>query len=257
MRRVLSAALGLALVSCDGGINVFAVQDDLTLGAQLAAEIEADPVNYPVIDRSDNPEAYAAFDRIIARVLDSGAVELRDELVWQFRLIDDDTVVNAFAAPGGYVWVYSGLIEALANEDSFAGVIAHEIGHADGRHSTEALTRVYGLSLLFDILFDNGGGLAGDVAEGLAGLEFSRANERDADERSVRYLCDSPYAADSVALFFEELEGTGGPTFLSTHPAPENRVSDVRQLATDLECSTELSGLTDFETLRAALRTAN
>jgi predicted Zn-dependent protease len=176
-------------------------------------------------------------------------------LAWEFRIIDDDTVVNAFAAPGGYVWIYTGLIQTLDNEDSFAGVIAHEVGHADGRHSTEALTRVYGLGLLLDVVLGNDGAsaLAGDLAEGLAGLEFSRANERDADNRSVAYLCDTPYAADSVAMFFEALGESNGPTFLSTHPAPANRVQDVRQLAQDEDCSTERSGLTDFQALRDSL----
>ena len=253
MRALKTLLLTLPLTACNGGLNVFTIQDDLALGAELEQQIESDPATYPVIDRADNPEAYAALDRIVARILSSDAVELQDELVWDFKIIDDDSVVNAFAAPGGYVWIYTGLIEEMDNEDSFAGVIAHEIAHADARHSTEQLTRIYGVSLLLDVVFDNGGGIAGDVAEGLASLEFSRSNERDADERSVRYLCDSPYAADSVALFFEDLEDSGGPGFLSTHPSPSNRVADVRAEAEDLGCSTQLSGLDDFEQLRQAL----
>ncbi len=255
MHRILLGTLIVGMSGCKGGLNLFSVQDDLELGQQLRDEIASDPVAYPTLERADAPEAYAALDAITGRVLAANGIDLRDELAWEFRIIDDDTVVNAFAAPGGYVWIYTGLIRTLDNEDSFAGVIAHEIGHADGRHSTEALTRVYGLGILLDVVLGNNGAgaLAGDIAEGLAGLEFSRANERDADERSVTYLCDTPYAADSVAMFFEDLGESNGPTFLSTHPAPANRVEDVRQLAVDEGCSTELSGLTDFQTLRDSL----
>lgn len=255
MHRLLFGTLLMTLAGCKGGVNFFSIQDDLELGQQLRDEIQADPATYPTLERSDAPEAYAALDAITGRVLAADGIDLRDELAWEFRIIDDDTVVNAFAAPGGYVWIYTGLIRTLDSEDSFAGVIAHEIGHADGRHSTEALTRVYGLSILIDVILgdDGAGAVAGDIAEGLAGLEFSRANERDADDRSVTYLCDTPYAADSVAIFFEALGDSNGPTFLSTHPAPANRVQDVRQLAQDEGCSTELSGLADFDTLRNAL----
>lgn len=251
MHRSLLVALPLLAAGCNG-VNVFTLQDDIELGQQLKSEIDASPSEYPVIARADAPEAYDALDTIVNRVLDSGAIEHRDDLVWEFHLIDDDSVVNAFAAPGGYVWIYSGLIRELDNEDSFAGVLAHEVGHADGRHSTDQLTQIYGVSLLLDIVLGTDRGTISQVAESLVGLEFSRSHERDADDRSVRTLCDSPYAADSVALFFEDLEG-GGFTFLSTHPSPENRVDDVRNLAEQLDCDTSLSGLTDFDDLRNAL----
>lgn len=243
----------LVLMGCKTGVNLFTVEDDIELGAQLETEINNDPATYPVIARADAPEAYAALDRITDRILAADAIELRERLVWEFKIIDDDETVNAFAAPGGYIWIYTGLIDTLENEDSFAGVIAHEIGHADGRHSTEALTQAYGVDLLLGILLDDGGGVVGDIAQGLASLDFSRANERDADERSVSYLCDTPYAADSVALFFEDLGEAQGPAFLSTHPAPANRVRDVRAEAERRDCSTQLSGLDDFATMQAAL----
>ena len=242
------------LSGCKEGINLFSISDDLELGQDLQREINGNSQDYPVIDRADAPEAYAALDTIVDRILASDGIEHRDELAWEFALIDDDDVVNAFAAPGGYVWIYSGLIHELADEDSFAGVIAHEIGHADGRHSTEQLTRIYGVTLLLDLALGENRGALSDIAEGLAGLEFSRANERDADERSVTTLCDTPYAADAVATFFEGLGNSNGPAFLSTHPAPENRVSHVRDLAEDEGCSVASSGLTDFVTLQNALR---
>src|SRR5690606_37791799 len=97
------------------------------------------------------PEAYDEIERIGFAVLDSGAVDLRDEFDWEFHLIDDDDTLNAFCAPGGYVWVYTGLIKYVDSEDTLAGVLGHEIGHADNRHTTEQLTEVYGVQVLLEV----------------------------------------------------------------------------------------------------------
>ena len=137
------------------------------------------------------------------------------------------------------MYVYTGLIEFLEQEDELAGVLGHEIAHAAQRHSTEQLTKAYGLTTLVELVLGKDPGLLVEIAEGLAGLSFSRVDEAEADEYSVIYLCETYYAADGAAGFFEKLEGVEIPEFISTHPSSDSRVEDIRAEAAARGCSTE------------------
>ena len=234
-----SVALLLTACSQGGGINIFSVEDDKALGAQIEAEIAADPATYPVLSEASYPEAYALINDIRDRILASGEVYYKDEFVWNVKIIKDDNVLNAFCTPGGYIYVYTGLIKYLDNEAQLAGVLGHEIAHADLRHVTDQLTEQYGVSLLLSLLLGQNGQVLGDIAFGLSGLAFSRADESQADEYSVIYLCPTEYAAYGAAGFFEKIEEDGGvgiPEFLSTHPDPENRIEDIYAKYDELGC---------------------
>jgi predicted Zn-dependent protease len=253
-----TAVLGLLLsmsTACAAidDINLFTVEEDIELGRQLKAEIEANPADYPVLDPSAYPEAYDHLYRIADEVLASGDIEYRDTFDWEFYLIEDDATLNAFAAPGGYIWVYSGLIKFLDEEDDLAGVLGHEIAHADRRHATKQLTKAYGLEAVLGVVLGDDAGAIADLAAGLVGLEFSREDESEADDYSVFYLCDTVYAADGAASFFEQIESSGLPAFLSTHPDPENRVEAIRGLAEELGCNTDSWTAGDYEAFKAAL----
>jgi len=245
MRTLLAVCLTL-LAGCGegGGLNLFTLEDDIALGAQLRDEINSSPGEYgPVVDAEAEPEAYDHLFRVTDAILESGTVEHAEDFPWEVYLIDDDETLNAFAAPGGYIYVYTGLIQFLDSEDDFAGVMGHEIAHADQRHSTQQLTKAYGISVIAGILFGSDPGVIAQVASGLLQLSFSRADEAEADDYSVIYLCETDYAADGAAGFFAKLleEGAGGgvPEFLSTHPSPDNRVEDIEAAAAELGCSTE------------------
>ena len=247
--------LMVSLVACkQGDVNLFTVEDDMRLGADLAAQIDADPVNFPPLDRSDHPTAYGHLERIRDEVLDSPHVRYASEFPWEITILDDDDVVNAFAVPGGHLWVYSGLIRFLESEDQLAGVLGHEIAHADRRHSTEQLTKRYGVSVLLELAFGDDPNLAAEIAAGLVDLSFSRTQESEADDYSVIYLCDSVYAADGAAGFFELSEGGQGvPAFLSTHPNPARRIEAIHALAEELGCSTEPAPDADYEAVVSSL----
>jgi beta-barrel assembly-enhancing protease len=238
--RHLPNLVAISLFAAGCNVNVFSLQDDRELGAALHEEIMGDATTFPVLDRVGNEGIYGNVERIRDQILDSGEVGLADEFDWTVTVIHDDDVLNAFAAPGGYLYVYTGLIASLDSEDEFAGVMGHEIAHADLRHSTQQLTRMYGISTLFDLLIkgDTGRTVA-DIAASLAGLGFSREHETQADAFSVLYLCETSYAADGAAGFFESIEGSVGmPEFLSTHPNPSNRVEDIQIEAEMLGCDT-------------------
>ena len=185
--------MGVMLSACKdkpggGGLNFFSLQDDITFGAQVAAEIENDPSTYPILDSAQNVAAYAFLYDIRDRILNSGNVVHKDDFQWQLRLIGDDSTLNAFCTPGGYIYVYTGLIKYLDSEDQFAGVMGHEIAHADERHSTAALTRTYGIDVLLSILLGDNQGTLTQIAKGLSSLSYSRGNESESDMRSVEYL---------------------------------------------------------------------
>jgi beta-barrel assembly-enhancing protease len=214
----------------NGAFNVFDVQEDADLGKQFNEQILADPGQYPILDRKENRELYSDIDGSVKEILSSKAIQHRNDFNWEVFIIENDTTLNAFATPGGYVYVYTGLIKYLDSKDQLAGVLGHEIAHADLRHSTEQLTKSYGLGLIIKFFFGDNGTLA-NMAGSLVGLQFSREDETEADMQSVVYLYDTQYDPRGVARFFEKMEAQGetlGPlVFLSTHPNPENRVDKI------------------------------
>lgn len=237
MRFRLLMLLGalLTLSSCtsrDGDLNFFSIEDDEGLGARFNEEMLNDPSSYPMLDEKEYPEVYSRLNRIVQKILKSDDIYHREEFAWEVHVLQDDTMLNAFCTPGGYIYVYTGLLRYLDSEDQLAGVLGHEMAHADLRHSTEQMTKNTGLKIVLHLLFGDGSVL-GDMAGGIAGLSFSRSDETEADLQSVRYLYDTDYDPRGVARFFEKMEQKGetlGPmVFLSTHPNPENRVKRIME----------------------------
>ena len=254
MRNLFMLLPMLLLLSCSDDksgpkINLYTVQDDIDLGNQLKEEILADPITYPILSASDYPEAYDKLYDIRDSILASGEVRYVEEFEWELFIIEDDEVLNAFCAPGGYIYVYTGLIKFLEYEDELAGVMGHEIAHADLRHSTQQLTQAFGLGVLLAILVDGDPGLLTEIAASLVNLSFSRSDESEADESSVEYLCGTDYAADGTAGFFEKLEGFEVPEFISSHPSSDTRVEDITEYATQLGCELTLNPDADYQSL--------
>lgn len=245
MLAVCITTVGVML-SCDdnGDLVIFSIEKDKELGAQVAAEIAAD-TSFTLLSRTEYPQAYAYLDAMKDDILASQNITYKDEFAWELHIIHDD-VLNAFATPGGYIYVYTGLIHYLDNADDLAGVMGHELAHADRRHSSKQLQKSLGIQTLISIALGENPSKLAEVAATIAGtgatLAFSRDNEAEADEYSVMYLSDTDYACNGAATFFEKLiaEGQAGgtPAFLSTHPSPDSRVEDINTKATEIGCST-------------------
>jgi predicted Zn-dependent protease len=240
----------------DGGLNIFTLEEDKKLGQQVADQIAADPTTYPVLSETDYPQSYTYIRALRDRILNSGNVNHKDDFVWQVKIIKDDNTLNAFCTPGGYIYVYTGIIKYLDTEDQLAGVLGHEIAHADRRHSTDAMTRQYGVQTLLGIVLGKNQNALTNLAAGLLDLKYSRNHETEADEYSVIYLSGTPYQCNGAAGFFQKIEasGTGGgtPEFLSTHPNPDNRITNINDKATALSCSTTPSGF-DYSAFKNSL----
>jgi len=241
MKRLLFVGLaaGLLLSSCskDGDINFFTVKQDLEFGQSLDAEILANPTEYPILDEASNPEAYAYVRGMLTEIIESDEINYRSEFAWQVRIINAD-VMNAFAAPGGYLYFYTGIIKYLETGAALAGVMAHEVAHADRRHSTETMTKAYGFQILLNVILGKGGGaqIIKDMASGAANLKFSRNHEYEADEYAVRYLATSSsnYNPLGIRVFFDQLAADGKTSgtfeFLSTHPTDEHRIENIMEV---------------------------
>jgi len=229
-----------------GGFNLFTIQQDRELGAQVAMEIETNSQQYPILDSARNPKPYKFLYDMRDEILNAGNVHHKDDFQWRLRIIHDDNTLNAFCTPGGYIYVYTGLMKFLDAEDQLAGVLAHEIAHADYRHSTRQITRMYGIQVLLSVLAGDRAALK-QVTAGLIGLRFSRGHETEADNGSVLYLCPTNYNAAGGAEFFQKIEALGGartPEFLSTHPSPTNRIENFHTQKLEQGCK----GEDDFKT---------
>lgn len=242
---------------------VFSVENDVEMGRQAATSIAEDPEGYPLLPEEDYPEVYAHMRRLVDRLLQSPEIQYRDLFVYdQVKIIHDDETLNAFCIAGGFIYVYTGLMRYLEYEDHLAGVLGHEIAHAELRHSSLRLQKEFGAQRLLEFVVLATPVTVGDAANAailkeLMTLDYSRDQEAQADDYSVRYLATSGYACDGTAGFFAKLLAQGQdvkiPEFLSDHPASDARVEAIRRAAQEAGCSTELGDPSEWQAIQASL----
>lgn len=227
------------IAACGTGINLFQDSDEVAMGKQFDQEIRSDAKDYPIYK---NPALKKYIDqRIFQEILKSPEIKKKSVYNYQLELIDDDSVLNAFAVPGGYVYLYTGLMKYLDSEAALAGVLGHEIAHAERRHATQRITAAYGFQIVASLALGNNPSqisvMAANLFGGLGLLANSRSNEDEADQYSIKYLQATRYYPGSVKFFFERLKadgkvsagGSGIQTFLSTHPDPIDRINTTNQ----------------------------
>ncbi len=261
---LLIGIISILLASCskdenaDNTFNIFSVQDDISFGQELRAEIQSNPAQYPILDESQYADAYNHVYRIRDSILMWGDLKYKHDFNWDIDIIQNDSVLNAFCAPGGYICVYTGIIKYLDNEAQFAGVMGHEMAHADRRHSTDQLTKAYGIQLLLGILLGNNTNqlaeIAANLAAGAASLAFSRDAEYESDEYSVKYLYNTAYESRGVGGFFQKMDGSPQPPeFLSTHPHPDHRYDKIIEHWEDLGGKVGQDFEASYQTLKNSL----
>ncbi len=238
-----------------GGFNLFTVEQDIELGKQVQQQIANDPQQFPVLPERGNEEVYRYVRNITNKILQSGNVAYADQFPWTVTLIKDDETLNAFATPGGFIYVYTGLIKFLDSEHQLAGVLGHEIAHSAQRHSTRQMTKAYGASALVSVITGKSDpGQLEQIALAILNLRFSRKHETEADTYSVNYLCGTNYKADGAAGFFQKIEGRASvPEFLSTHPDPGNRVENIQRKALELSCRGNATNESEYSRIKRML----
>lgn len=209
--------------------------DEARLGAEFDAQLRTDPEarkEYPVFV-AGTTERQAFQNYVIGLANEAyAAVPAKDRpgYAFKFTLIDAD-VQNAFAVPGGYVYIYTGIIKSMRTEAELVGVLGHEIAHVTQHHYRDALAKQAGMSILFQALLGNDPGqLTQVVAQTfgtLASLSVSRDNESEADNYGTRYLAVAARNPLGIANYFDRVKNPG-PQWLSSHPAPANRVETIK-----------------------------
>jgi predicted Zn-dependent protease len=230
-RLVLSVAAALALSACARNpvtgkrqLALVSQEQEIELGKQSAAEVTQSIGKYP----DEKLQAYV--EQVGMRMAKASE---RPDLPWTFTVLDDPTV-NAFALPGGPVFVTRGILTYLTSEAELASVVGHEIGHITARHSVDQLSKAQ--------LAQLGLGVEMIVSEDLLQLvflKFGRDAERQADELGFRYMSAQGYDPREMAKVFQTLdrqsaqEGGAGklPEWLSTHPDPGDRAEVAAQRA--------------------------
>jgi predicted Zn-dependent protease len=202
----------------------------------------ADPQIVATYGLYDDPELAAYVDDVGQKL---AAVSHRADLEYTFRVLDSP-VINAFALPGGYIYVTRGILAHMNNEAELAMVLGHEIGHVTARHSAEQYSRatLAGLGLGIGSLVVPEVAQYGHLAQtalGLLFLKYGRDDEHESDELGVQYSLAAGYDPERGASFFEVLDrqqqesGQALPGWLSTHPAPADRVARTRARAAEVK----------------------
>jgi predicted Zn-dependent protease len=222
----LLAASGCARNPATGRLELLVLDEDdeIALGRALDADV------VETMGACREPALSSHVSEVGARL---AGVSERPGLPWTFRVVDE-AAVNAFALPGGHVYVTRGLLAHLASESELAAVVAHEIGHVTARHGIDQLRRARAAQRrlrVFEIV-DPGARHVGRVAAGTAGvllLRHSRAHEHEADDLALRYLVRAGYDPNGLVAVLDVLDEIGAeagetvPSWLSTHPEPEIR----------------------------------
>jgi predicted Zn-dependent protease len=240
-RCILIIIIPLLSFSCEDGIDpsfFFSPQDDVSLGKQLDSTISVNPNEYPILNHTYTKNYV---QNIVHEILKSPEIEFKDVFPYKVTIIKDDKTINAFATPGGYIYVYTGLLKFVDNEATLAAVLAHEIAHAERRHAAKRMIKQYGAQVLLSLLLgDNSSQLVEIGANLLTGLAFlanSRSDEFEADEYSFKYLKTSNWYPGGISYFFDKIKSNEGNSsltkLLSTHPLPQDRIDAVKKMLTD------------------------
>lgn len=236
----LLVAAGLALaVGCASNpvsgkreVSLMSEAEEIAIGRQGDAEIRREMGVY-------HDEDLQRYVNDIGQRL--AAVSHRPNLPWTFTVVDIP-VVNAFALPGGFVYVTRGLLAHLGDESELAGVLGHEVGHVTARHASQQYTRsaTGSLGVLLASIFVPGVAPFSDVASigiGTLFLKYGRDDELESDRLGVEYAAKAGWDPESVPRFLttlsrlDAMSARGFPTWLSTHPDPGSRVTKAAPIA--------------------------
>jgi predicted Zn-dependent protease len=188
---------------------------------------------------SQNAQAAALVQQVGQRILE-GSTAKETPYQYQFHLLADQQTINAFALPGGQVFITEALLGRLQNEDQLAGVLGHEVGHVVARHSAQRLAQMelaQGLTgavtmATYDPSSPNGGYLANMIAN-MVTMKYGRDQELQSDNLGVRFMIEAGYKPEELIGVMEILKQAAGPNrtpeFQSTHPDPENRAEKIKE----------------------------
>lgn len=187
-----------------------------------------------------DPKVQEMVDRVGMKIV-NGTEAGRSPYKFDFHVLADPNTVNAFALPGGQIFITMGLLKLLQTEDELAGVLGHEIGHVVGRHSAEHMAKdelTQGLISATSVatMDPNNPGMQSAIAQyvgNMINLKYGREDEIEADRFGVKYLIETGYEPEAQIEVMQILKKASGgqkqPEFLSTHPDPDNRIEAIKE----------------------------
>ncbi len=236
------------------------VKNPVTGKRQLALMSESQEI---AMGQASHPEVLSEFGIVENKALqqycarignDLAKASHRPNLPWQFAVVDSP-IVNAFAVPGGFVYLTRGIVEHMNNEAEMAAVLGHEIGHITARHSVTQISQGQlislglGLGSMLSSRFRQVGGLA-EMGLQVLMLKYSRDHERESDQLGLEYMSRCGYDPEQMSRFFqvfagmEEESSQSIPNWLSSHPSPPDRIRKTSEEAVRLKSA---SGRRDFK----------
>ena len=212
-------------------------EQEVALGLQAAPEMAQ---QFGGLDPDER--AQAMVDQVGNKIVQSSDAK-KSPYRFDFHLLADNRTVNAFALPGGQVFITRALMSQLGSEGQLAGVLGHEIGHVVGRHSAEQMAKqrftqgLTGAAVMATIDPGDPGSYRNAAVAQMIGqlvsLKFTRSDELESDKLGVRYMTEAGYDPRSMVGVMEVLKkassGRGGPEFFQTHPNPENRIEKIKK----------------------------
>jgi predicted Zn-dependent protease len=232
-------------------------EQEAQLGLQFQQQMDQKGTKY-VTDPAVTSYVLGVANRVLAQ-----AKKDRPQVNWEVRIIDDPKQVNAFAVPGGHLYVFSGLLLEAQDEAQLAGVWGHEAGHVVARHSARQLVDAYGLEMVASLALGNNPGLISQLTTSVlangAMLANSRADENEADTYGVRYAAAAGYDPHGITSFFQRLLAMQGDppralTWLSDHPATGDRIKRVDQYISQHHLGGGETGQGRLEAIKQRLR---
>jgi len=211
------------------------VSEEVRLGNQLADEVNKQEKIHP----DAQVQAYVA---AVGKRIAAASRDNRKGVTYRFTVIDDPSTINAFALPGGHIYVYSGLILAAKSEAELASVLGHEVGHVTCRHAARALGTAFSLETLSRLAMGDEPGTVAQLAAAIAAQGYmsrhSRDAEREADARGLDYLIAAGYDPSAMPAFFDTLARRSGDAhalekFFASHPQPAERAQALRKAIRD------------------------
>lgn len=212
------------------------IEDEITLGREARDQLTAE---YGGLYGSRQVQNYidAVGDRLVAQ-----SVATDSPYPFEFHVLDDPETINAFALPGGQVFITTALLGAMNTEAQLAGVLGHEIAHVVARHGAEHLAKQQLGQFLFVAIAAAAGGdgqnteqaeILAKVINGLISLKYSREDESESDRWGFEFMTEAGYTPQGIVEVMAILQAAGGggvPEFLSSHPDPGNRIRSLEEM---------------------------
>jgi len=237
MNRIIIYFICLALIlSCattgPGGkksLILIPTDSEIQIGKEVAADVEK---SEKVLNNTTVQNYVNKVGQKIAKVCD------RKNLKYKFKVLDNDEI-NAFACPGGFIYIYSGLLKVFDNEAQLSAVLAHEVGHVVARHSIKRLQAMYGYAIVMEVALGPKMGKTArqmvDAATGLIMQGYGRENEYEADNLGVLYSKKAGYNPKGMIQVFQKFKAMEGKPpnafeqLLASHPPAKDRIANANR----------------------------